>query len=711
MTHEEFAEKHPHPPSPFYVKIDRPLEPAVDRQRETDIDRPPSPPIDRRAPVTYRVRLPSIDNDRINALRPPLKPSANPSELTTNPSDTTPEPMQVDEATEGRRLRKRNEKIPKNLKRKTNEKEMDGFTKRVLRIPVEKPFDEVYFTYRLWMFFRETKETEEDIRRMFHHVRKMMKLRITLKKKSNPGKFAIPCVVKGIEFPHALCDTGPSVNLVELGNDLGYIAACHCGAEYKTEYSKSIDPHTVSSIDSNESLMTDERYPTSLDGKQTVDHFALPDQCYPYFAFQQPNNRGRDDYSIDSWADSGFHESFAVNTVIPSSNEDPKEEYDEDCWKKRAIEIAMHDDRYSGHSFNNTSPPSIDRVHSASVDTHPHPAKRSYASIDTIPCTLIYIKAATFEKEKGIFQFQVDGHARAMDGRILKVSRENIADILQVANGPDNLFMQQRSIPDNIPKVRDELQGANTTAISSHQSYRPVSQALIDKVASTSFDRVTPMSLDKAPSPSINSRYEFGHRAYDIYGARKFTWEQKDEYGVYKDEFGYARNVAGEMIHITKDNIRKILERASLYEESHICLPEHATSFTPTRLVPEIYTKDEINEMVTGICGAQERLGDELKTLVDDTNQPLERSYNELFRSMAEMKTEIENMQHNLEKEATTSPSIDADKATSIDVKPQTSQIPAKPQSLAEKKDEWEIAYITRRLTTSATLSTTTWTG
>ncbi|KAF3598624.1 hypothetical protein F2Q69_00033959 [Brassica cretica] len=58
------------------------------------------------------------------------------------------------------------------------------------------------------------------------------------------------------------------------------------------------------------------------------------------------------------------------------------------------------------------------------------------------------------------------------------------------------------------------------------------------------------------------------------------------------------------------------------------------------------------------------------------------------------MRTEIESMQHNLEKEATTSPSIDANKATSIDVKPQTSQIPAEPESLAEKKDEWEIAYI-----------------
>ncbi|KAF3514888.1 hypothetical protein F2Q69_00007178 [Brassica cretica] len=33
MTHEEFREKCPHPPSPFYVKIDRPHEPAIDRQR------------------------------------------------------------------------------------------------------------------------------------------------------------------------------------------------------------------------------------------------------------------------------------------------------------------------------------------------------------------------------------------------------------------------------------------------------------------------------------------------------------------------------------------------------------------------------------------------------------------------------------------------------------------------------------------------------
>ncbi|KAF2579670.1 hypothetical protein F2Q70_00012041 [Brassica cretica] len=57
MTHEEFAEKQPHPPSPFYVKIDRRHEPAVDRQRETDIDRPPSPPIDRPTECDYHLLI------------------------------------------------------------------------------------------------------------------------------------------------------------------------------------------------------------------------------------------------------------------------------------------------------------------------------------------------------------------------------------------------------------------------------------------------------------------------------------------------------------------------------------------------------------------------------------------------------------------------------------------------------------------------------
>ncbi|XP_033140706.1 uncharacterized protein LOC117131874 [Brassica rapa] len=273
--------------------------------------------------------------------------------------------------------------------------------------------------------------------------------------------------------------------------------------------------------------------------------------------------------------------------------------------------------------------PSIDTSISTSINYHSKPK----LSLSTKNMSIDYDFLLPYEF--GIFRDQ-DGYARAMDGRILQVSREDIANIVQLANGIDNLFTQQRSIPDNNPTVPDEYPEATITRIGSHQTCKPVSHASIDEVASTSLDRVTPTLLDKASSPSIDRRYECGRRAYDSYEARKFRWEPKDEYGVFSDKSGHARSTAGHMIHVTKDDIRKILERASLFGEGHICLPEHATSFTPTTLAPEIYTKDEISEMVTGICGTQEKLGEELKTLVDNTYQPLDRvtiSFSDVWQS------------------------------------------------------------------------------
>ncbi|KAG5414877.1 hypothetical protein IGI04_002444 [Brassica rapa subsp. trilocularis] len=842
------------------------------------------PPIDRQTPLTYRVRLLSINNDYINTLRPPHKPLANTPEPKPNPLNNSPESVQEEQEFEGRRLRKRKEKIPKNLKREANDKEMDGFTKRVLRISIEKPFVETYFTHRLWMFFRETKVTEEDIRRMFHQVREKMKHRITLTKKSDPEKFAIPCVVKGVEFPHSMCDTGASVsilprimadqlgltikpstesftfvnlsekrsgdiirdlevqignalvpvdfhvldielnwnsslllgrsflatvgavcdmnknklcltlidpnihydpirpkrkdiNSVDYGKELSFIGACHCVAEYvleyETEYAESIDTPTFPSIDSNVSMVTDDRNNTSLDAVgQTVVSMKV-----------------------------------SVDTVITSPNEEHTEEYDEDYWKERAIEMSLQDERLETHKLTNTFPTSFDAVHSTSVNTHPRPAKQPLTSIDTPKGTSIdtpkgtsidiraaakiqeqenipfpnrfidtyinrfappkpptHIRANTQAKkmnilpststeksmksnhlknkssaeitlpsinvtvstsidttlnsnlsisklndyanidydfltpdEFGIFR-DTDGNARAMDGRILQVSREDISDILQVANGPDNLFSQQRGTPDVIQTDPNSHAGVATTEINPDLSGQPKGQASIDGTTETSIDRVTPTSIDRDEPTSIDRRYECGNRVFDMYGARKFTWEQRDEYGVYRDDRGHARGVAGEMIPVTKENIRKILERASLFEESHICLPEHATSFTPTRLAPELYTKEEIDEMVVGICGAQEKLGEELKTLVDDTHQPLDRGYNELFRCMAEMRTEIESLRQQLEKEATTSASIDAPRETSINVSLSTAQIPAEPQCSTQHRDEWEVSYIDTRI-------------
>ncbi|KAF3511418.1 hypothetical protein F2Q69_00006582 [Brassica cretica] len=105
-------------------------------------------------------------------------------------------------------------------------------------------------------------------------------------------------------------------------------------------------------------------------------------------------------------------------------------------------------------------------------------------------------------------------------------------------------------------------------------------------------------SIDVDVPPSIDRRPEFGRRAFDLFGTRKFYWEEKDEYGVYRNDQGCARDVDGHIINVSKDDIRKLMERASRDEHSYICLPEHASSFTQTKLVPEIYTKDEINEML-----------------------------------------------------------------------------------------------------------------
>ncbi|KAF2570085.1 hypothetical protein F2Q70_00003879 [Brassica cretica] len=63
----------------------------------------------------------------------------------------------------------------------------------------------------------------------------------------------------------------------------------------------------------------------------------------------------------------------------------------------------------------------------------------------------------------------------------------------------------------------------------------------------------------------------------------------------------------GHTIPVHTKDIRRLLKRTSRDEPAYICLPEHASSFTQTQLVPEIYTKDEINEMFYGVCGEHEK--------------------------------------------------------------------------------------------------------
>ncbi|KAF2608445.1 hypothetical protein F2Q68_00044132 [Brassica cretica] len=133
------------------------------------------------------------------------------------------------------------------------------------------------------------------------------------------------------------------------------------------------------------------------------------------------------------------------------------------------------------------------------------------------------------------------------------------------------------------------------------------------------------------------------------------------------DDYGHARDVNEHIIRVSKDDIRSLMERASMDEHSYICLPEHARSFTQTKLVPEIYTKDEINEMFYGVCGAQEKNESDFQMKLDGVYYPLNDSISWLITCIEEMKRDIARIQTQLAAEATTPESINKHLSTLID--------------------------------------------
>ncbi|KAF2532606.1 hypothetical protein F2Q70_00030439 [Brassica cretica] len=235
-----------------------------------------------------------------------------------------------------------------------------------------------------------------------------------------------------------------------------------------------------------------------------------------------------------------------------------------------------------------------------------------------------------------------NSYTRAIDGHALHVSREDIADILQTANEADNLFVQQHNFPEHQQKVTKEFYD---TAGGIDKSFKQRSR------------HPTRPSIDVDISTSVDRRPEFGRRAFDLFATRKFYWEEKDEYGIYRDDQGYARDVDGQTIRIHNKDIRRLLERASRDDPNYICLPEHASSFTQTKLVPEIYTKDEINEMFYGICREQEKNKEDFQMKHDGVYYPLNDSISWLTTCIEEMRQDITRIQR----------ATDVSRPTSID--------------------------------------------
>ncbi|XP_056848914.1 uncharacterized protein LOC130499042 [Raphanus sativus] len=104
--------------------------------------------------------------------------------------------------------------VPKHLRREANKAELDGFHKRVKRVPKGMTFEEAYYKYRLGNLFRESRETEKDMEILFNKV--CRKPKKTLKKEQDPGKFLIPCSINNHDLPNAICDTGSAVSIMAI---------------------------------------------------------------------------------------------------------------------------------------------------------------------------------------------------------------------------------------------------------------------------------------------------------------------------------------------------------------------------------------------------------------------------------------------------------------------------------------------------------------
>ncbi|KAF2543846.1 hypothetical protein F2Q68_00031372 [Brassica cretica] len=159
------------------------------------------------------------------------------------------------------------------------------------------------------------------------------------------------------------------------------------------------------------------------------------------------------------------------------------------------------------HPIDRESHPSIDTNHSQSIDIN------NTTSIDIHPKP----KTTVSEKDKsdnqyltpdefGIFR-DLDGYARAIDGRTLHVSREDIADILQTANGADNLFIHQRNIPEHQQKATKEFYDTDGGIDKNfNQRTRHPTQPSIDVDVPTCQNSVEELSIFWVPGDSTGKR-------------------------------------------------------------------------------------------------------------------------------------------------------------------------------------------------------------
>ncbi|KAF3544626.1 hypothetical protein DY000_02007871 [Brassica cretica] len=301
--------------------------------------------IDRRASLCYQVQLSKIDVAGLNALRNPSQPSKTSTDNIIEKYEDAPEPMQVDHATVGRTLRKNNEKVPKHLKRGTNDKEMDSFTKRILRIPMDKPFEEAYFTTCCGCSSEKPRRLKKTLGEcstialcntgsLVSILIKVMGDHLGLKREPLEDSFTfVDCSLRksggfirnfDVQIGNALVSVDFHVLDIKLNWNssllLGRAFMATVGAVCDMQSNKLcmtlIDPDTGASIDTQPRVLIDEKSGATID--RAIE--ALIDRAIEALIDRDPANE-IDDFPegyINSWENDYYQPSFTIHTATPS---------------------------------------------------------------------------------------------------------------------------------------------------------------------------------------------------------------------------------------------------------------------------------------------------------------------------------------------------------------------------------------------------------
>ena len=238
-------------------------------------------------------------------------------------------------------------------------------------------------------------------------------------------------------------------------DDPGLIAACHCGAEYETEQSASIETHTPTSIDSTNQKSIDNQLEESIDSspddwENNYYNPTLAEHSARSSPRATPHREEYDadyeeeratkykgicaeerNYSIGSWANDHYHQSYAVETAVhePGADEPHEGFTNEELLNNQELsdknllfaEACGRGTRFC-RPFTRANPPSNDTRVPPSIDIRSKPPStvREKAKLDNNYLT---------RDEFGIFR-DPESYARAIDGHALQVSREDITDIL-----------------------------------------------------------------------------------------------------------------------------------------------------------------------------------------------------------------------------------------------------------------------------------------